>query len=190
MTAGHGWQSVLPGIELFRDSCNVYAVSGPEGTVFINAGTGHWLDAIPPASPRPSRSSPPTISATTPPARPRPRGWDSTCGRPPARLRSSPTRSSISASGRATSSTTISGTSSLRSNRRRSRRLSTTRRSTLPAWSLPSSPSPASRRTTPATRSRRPRAAPWSSPARRSTRRDGWPASRRSSTTTTTSAAR
>ena len=47
MTAAHGWQPVLPGIEIFRDSCNVYAVSGPLGTVFVNAGTGHWLDAIP-----------------------------------------------------------------------------------------------------------------------------------------------
>ena len=76
---------------------------------------------------------------------------------PPARPRSSPTRSSISASGRATSSTTISGTSSLRSNRRRSRRPRLRDDRRRRAWSSTSSPSPASRRTTPATRSRRPR---------------------------------
>jgi glyoxylase-like metal-dependent hydrolase (beta-lactamase superfamily II) len=45
--SGAGWQPVLPGIEVFRDSCNVYAVAGPEGTVFVNAGIGHWLDGIP-----------------------------------------------------------------------------------------------------------------------------------------------
>jgi len=44
---GSGWQSVLPGIEVFEDSCSVYAVAGPEGTVFVNAGTGHWLDGAP-----------------------------------------------------------------------------------------------------------------------------------------------
>ena len=45
--SGSGWQPVLPGIEVFSDSCNVYAVAGPEGTVFVNAGTGHWLDGVP-----------------------------------------------------------------------------------------------------------------------------------------------
>jgi glyoxylase-like metal-dependent hydrolase (beta-lactamase superfamily II) len=41
-----GWRPVLPGIEVFTDSCSVYAVTGPGGTVFVNAGTGHWLDGI------------------------------------------------------------------------------------------------------------------------------------------------
>lgn len=41
-----GWQPVLPGIEVYADSCNVYAVTGPEGTVFVNAGSGHWLDDV------------------------------------------------------------------------------------------------------------------------------------------------
>jgi glyoxylase-like metal-dependent hydrolase (beta-lactamase superfamily II) len=45
--SGPGWQPVLAGIEVFQDSCNVYAVAGPEGTVFVNAGTGHWLDGVP-----------------------------------------------------------------------------------------------------------------------------------------------
>jgi hypothetical protein len=31
----------------YRDSCNVYAVSHPGGTIFVNAGTGHWLDDLP-----------------------------------------------------------------------------------------------------------------------------------------------
>jgi glyoxylase-like metal-dependent hydrolase (beta-lactamase superfamily II) len=41
------WQPVLSDVEVFRDSCNVYAVRTAEGTVFINAGTGAWLDSIP-----------------------------------------------------------------------------------------------------------------------------------------------
>ena len=41
-----GWRAVLPGVEVFEDSCNVYAISGPEGTVFVNAGTGYWLDRV------------------------------------------------------------------------------------------------------------------------------------------------
>ncbi len=41
------WESVLTDVEVFRDSCNVYAVDGPAGTIFVNAGTGAWLDALP-----------------------------------------------------------------------------------------------------------------------------------------------
>lgn len=41
-----GWQQVLPGVLRFEDSCNVYAVNGPEGTLLINAGTGRWLDFL------------------------------------------------------------------------------------------------------------------------------------------------
>ncbi|HET7716566.1 MAG TPA: MBL fold metallo-hydrolase [Bauldia sp.] len=44
VSAARGWQPVLPDIDVFHDSCNVYAVGGPSGTVFVNAGTGHWLD--------------------------------------------------------------------------------------------------------------------------------------------------
>lgn len=47
------WQPVLAGIELLRDSCNVYAVPGPSGTVFINAGTGAWLSQMPERFPMP-----------------------------------------------------------------------------------------------------------------------------------------
>lgn len=43
----NGWELVLPNVELYRDSCNVYAVSQPGGTIFINAGTGRWLDNLP-----------------------------------------------------------------------------------------------------------------------------------------------
>ncbi|SDB06770.1 MBL fold metallo-hydrolase [Bauldia litoralis] len=42
-----GWRSIIPGVELYSDSCNVYAVSHPGGTIFINAGTGYWLDDLP-----------------------------------------------------------------------------------------------------------------------------------------------
>ena len=37
------WKQVLPGVWLFRDSCNVYAVEGDGGIIVINAGTGRWL---------------------------------------------------------------------------------------------------------------------------------------------------
>jgi glyoxylase-like metal-dependent hydrolase (beta-lactamase superfamily II) len=37
---------VLPGVLRFEDSCNVYAVSGAEGTLIVNAGTGRWLDFL------------------------------------------------------------------------------------------------------------------------------------------------
>ena len=44
------WSPVLPGLWLFRDSCNVYALEGPEGMLILDAGTGRWLehlDALP-----------------------------------------------------------------------------------------------------------------------------------------------
>ena len=34
------WRLVLPGVWLFRDSCNVYAIEGEDGMVILNAGTG------------------------------------------------------------------------------------------------------------------------------------------------------
>src|SRR5688572_16984165 len=40
------WQDVLPGVRVFRDSCNVYAISGPAGTLIVDAGTGAWLDHL------------------------------------------------------------------------------------------------------------------------------------------------
>jgi glyoxylase-like metal-dependent hydrolase (beta-lactamase superfamily II) len=47
MSESHGWQSILADVEVFHDSCNVYAVKTPAGTIFINAGTGGWLDSLP-----------------------------------------------------------------------------------------------------------------------------------------------
>jgi len=40
------WESVLPGVLRFRDSCNVYAVEGPEGCLIVDAGTGLWLGQL------------------------------------------------------------------------------------------------------------------------------------------------
>ena len=34
------WETLADGLYLLRDSCLVYAVRGPEGTVIVNAGTG------------------------------------------------------------------------------------------------------------------------------------------------------
>ncbi|HLY64318.1 MAG TPA: MBL fold metallo-hydrolase, partial [Chloroflexota bacterium] len=47
------WSEVASGVWLFRDSCNVYALSGPEGLLIVNAGTGRWLQHLDelPASP-------------------------------------------------------------------------------------------------------------------------------------------
>ncbi|MHC4294505.1 MAG: MBL fold metallo-hydrolase, partial [Planctomycetota bacterium] len=42
--ASKHWKQVLDGVWMFEDSCNVYAVKGPDGIVAINAGTGKWLD--------------------------------------------------------------------------------------------------------------------------------------------------
>lgn len=46
MATKQGWQEVLPGVLCFADSCNVYAVNGPEGVLVVNAGTGQWLDFL------------------------------------------------------------------------------------------------------------------------------------------------
>src|ERR1043165_5858123 len=40
------WKQVVPGIWLFRDSCNVYAVEGREGMLIVNAGTGRWMEDL------------------------------------------------------------------------------------------------------------------------------------------------
>lgn len=40
------WEPVEDGVSRFRDSCNVYAVQGPEGTVLINAGTGRAAEHL------------------------------------------------------------------------------------------------------------------------------------------------
>jgi len=47
MISPDNWRRVLADVEVFGDSCNVYAVTGAEGTLFINAGTGSWLDTVP-----------------------------------------------------------------------------------------------------------------------------------------------
>jgi glyoxylase-like metal-dependent hydrolase (beta-lactamase superfamily II) len=41
-----GWTRVLDDVWLFRDSCNVYAVHGPDGMLIVDAGTGAWIDAL------------------------------------------------------------------------------------------------------------------------------------------------
>ena len=40
------WEQVLPNVMRFADSCNVYAIAGPDGVVIIDAGTGYWLDHV------------------------------------------------------------------------------------------------------------------------------------------------
>lgn len=40
------WETVLPGVLLWRDSCNVYALVGPKGSVIVNAGSGAWVDHV------------------------------------------------------------------------------------------------------------------------------------------------
>lgn len=40
------WETIENGVFLFRDSCLVYAVRGPAGTVFVNAGTGRAADHL------------------------------------------------------------------------------------------------------------------------------------------------
>jgi glyoxylase-like metal-dependent hydrolase (beta-lactamase superfamily II) len=42
---GH-WNEVIGGVWVFRDSCNVYAVEGPEGLLLIDSGSGNWLEAL------------------------------------------------------------------------------------------------------------------------------------------------
>src|SRR5262249_6404113 len=40
------WQSLTSRVLVWHDSCNVYALLGPQGTLVINAGSGRWLDAL------------------------------------------------------------------------------------------------------------------------------------------------
>jgi glyoxylase-like metal-dependent hydrolase (beta-lactamase superfamily II) len=40
------WQKLAERLYVYPDSCNVFAVHGPEGMVIVNAGTGRWLDAL------------------------------------------------------------------------------------------------------------------------------------------------
>ena len=40
------WNQILPDVYRFPDSCNVYAMVGPEGSVIVDAGTGRWLDHL------------------------------------------------------------------------------------------------------------------------------------------------
>jgi glyoxylase-like metal-dependent hydrolase (beta-lactamase superfamily II) len=40
------WEKQDEGLFLYRDSCNVYAVQGAEGTLLINAGTGRCADHL------------------------------------------------------------------------------------------------------------------------------------------------
>src|SRR5262245_47882362 len=47
------WRELEPGVHRFeRDSCNVYAVQGPEGTVLVNAGTGRAAEHLNELAPR------------------------------------------------------------------------------------------------------------------------------------------
>ena len=38
-----GWDRVLPSVYVWRESCNVYAIEGPAGSVIVDAGTGEWV---------------------------------------------------------------------------------------------------------------------------------------------------
>jgi glyoxylase-like metal-dependent hydrolase (beta-lactamase superfamily II) len=40
------WQSILPNVYLYPDSCNVYAIVGPAGALIVDAGTGQWLEHL------------------------------------------------------------------------------------------------------------------------------------------------
>ncbi len=40
------WQQVLPGVLMWPDSCNVYAIMGPDGILIVDAGTGEWIDHV------------------------------------------------------------------------------------------------------------------------------------------------
>jgi glyoxylase-like metal-dependent hydrolase (beta-lactamase superfamily II) len=40
------WRQILPGVLMWPDSCNVYAIAGPEGTLIVDAGTGEWIDHV------------------------------------------------------------------------------------------------------------------------------------------------
>jgi len=59
MTVADNWRQVTSDVERVLDSCNVYAVRCRQGTLFVNAGTGAWLEAIP------DRFSPPHVMLLT-----------------------------------------------------------------------------------------------------------------------------
>ncbi len=40
------WNPILPNLYLWQDSCNVYAIIGPNGILIVNAGTGAWLEHL------------------------------------------------------------------------------------------------------------------------------------------------
>jgi glyoxylase-like metal-dependent hydrolase (beta-lactamase superfamily II) len=40
------WQPLTARVLVWRDSCNIYALVGEQGTIIINAGTGGWLQAL------------------------------------------------------------------------------------------------------------------------------------------------
>lgn len=41
------WRQIRPSIHLWPDSCNVYAIQGPNGgMVIVDAGTGQWIDHV------------------------------------------------------------------------------------------------------------------------------------------------
>ena len=40
------WQQVMPGVLMWPDSCNVYAIDGPDGVLIVDAGTGEWIDHV------------------------------------------------------------------------------------------------------------------------------------------------
>ncbi|MBV9469794.1 MAG: MBL fold metallo-hydrolase [Abitibacteriaceae bacterium] len=40
------WHEVVPNVFQFGDSCNVYGIAGPEGSLIVNAGTGLWLQHL------------------------------------------------------------------------------------------------------------------------------------------------
>ena len=40
------WQLVLPGVLMWPDSCNVYAITGPDGILIVDAGSGEWIDHV------------------------------------------------------------------------------------------------------------------------------------------------
>jgi glyoxylase-like metal-dependent hydrolase (beta-lactamase superfamily II) len=46
MSNERAWQEVVRGVHLFRDSCNVYAIEGPDACLVIDAGTGSWLKHV------------------------------------------------------------------------------------------------------------------------------------------------
>ena len=64
------WKPVLPNVYLFPDSCNVYAIVGPDGVLIVDAGTGRWLDHLASCRRRCRRWPARTSSATTPGRRP------------------------------------------------------------------------------------------------------------------------